>query len=85
MIVYLYISLSLLVILLIYIFYKNKEHLSSGIVFSFHQNPNPICDPNTDCHAGYYFRSQGYQNVFEPKDKRLLREKKSLRDCRITK
>ena len=85
MIVYLYISLVILILLLVCIFYKNKEHLSSGLVFSFHPNPNPSCNLGDNCHAGYYFRSQGYQNVFEPDDKRLLREKKQLVDCRLKK
>ena len=59
---------------------KRERFLGYGNVFGVHSNPNPNCKINRDCHAGYYYRSQQYQNMCEPNDTRLTRERINLID-----
>lgn len=60
---------------------ENREKfLGYGNVFGIHSNPNPNCKIYGDCHPGYYYRSQQYQNMCEPNDTRLTRERINLID-----
>ena len=59
---------------------QKEEYMGYGTVFGVHTNPNPNCRLSNDCHPGYYYRSQLYQNMCQPKDHRLTREKVNLVD-----
>ena len=73
--------LLLIFILIIFLRKSTQEnYLGYGNVYGFHINPNPICENNEDCFPGYYYRSQKYQNMCEPKDMRLTKEPLNLVD-----
>lgn len=81
-IMYVFILLFFMLIVLSFIQNYNKENYNvgsgAGRVFSFHNNPSPVCNSENDCFPGYYLRSQEYQNMCEPLDSRyggLLRDK----------
>jgi hypothetical protein len=67
---------TVLVLLFLLLIFNNKKEgfMGYGTVFGVHTNPNPNCRLNNDCHPGYYYRSQQYQNMCEPRDPRLTRE-----------
>ena len=67
---------TVLVLLFLLLIFNNKKEsfMGYGTVFGGHSNPNPNCRLNNDCHPGYYYRSQQYQNMCEPRDPRLTRE-----------
>ncbi len=61
---------------------KNKEKFitAEGKSFSYFYDPYPRCSPKNNCFPGYYFRSQLYQNMCEPDNINLLREKRNVID-----
>ena len=59
---------------------QKEEYMGYGTVFGVHTNPNPNCNLANDCHPGYYYRSQQYQNMCQPQDYRLTREPVNLVD-----
>ena len=78
---FLYFTIIILFFLLLFNNLKHNERfLGYGKVFSVHSNPSPKCKYSNDCFPGYYYRSQKYQNICEPKDTRLTRERKNLID-----
>ena len=80
------IVLILIIIVFIIITYKINKKLSEKFItgegrsFAEFINPIPQCNINNDCFPGYYFRSQIYQNMCEPRDLGPLKNKTQLID-----
>ena len=79
-IIYFLYAILILLLFLLLIGSCKEKFLGYGNVFGVHSNPNPNCRISGDCFPGYYYRSQQYQNMCEPADTRLTREKKILID-----
>ena len=78
-------SLLLFILLTMYYFscqtMRKDERFSIGHGTSFSEFISPeACTPENDCFPGYYYRSQIYQNMCEPRDDRILRKKKDVVD-----
>jgi hypothetical protein len=80
MIKLLYVLILVLLFLLLILNNRKEKFIGYGTVFGVHTNPNPNCKLCNDCHPGYYYRSQQYQNMCEPIDTRLTREPVNLVD-----
>ena len=70
-----------IVILFLVAYYLSIENFNLGIGKSFSNYYNPqSCEIDNNCFKGAYFRSQLYNNMCEPQNSNLLREKKPLKD-----
>ena len=58
-----FIVILLIVLFIIYYLYT-LEHFNNGIPkgFGYVYSPQPPCKNKNNCHPGYYFRSQAYNN-----------------------